>query len=226
MVAHDLESSLIALSNNAGLLRNSGPALSLDQEDRLAAIERTADRMRRLLASMRNLAQATTEIELVELNEVVDVVRETLRPLASERRAEIVTPDPLPTVHADRSQLEQLLENLVSNALKFGPRRGGRVTIAAQRAENAWCVSVSDQGPGIAPDDRERVFEPFRRLRGSRWHPGSGLGLAICRQVAENHHGSLVVRSPNGSGSTFVFTLPDGEVLQDARANGTGLRRT
>ncbi len=217
MVAHDLESSLLAVSRNADLLRKAGPHLSLEQEDRLAGIERTADRMKRLLASMKNLSRATAEIEPVPLGEVIDEVRETLEPLAIERHAEIVTSGPLPTVHADRSQLVQLLQNLVSNAIKFGPRRSGVVTVAAERTADAWLITVSDQGRGIAPADRERIFEPFRRLRGSRWEPGTGLGLAICKRVAENHGGSLVVHSPEGGGSSFVFTLPDLERGAKAR---------
>ena len=104
MVAHELESSLIAVSTNAELLRRAGPELSLEQEDRLAGIERTADRMKRLLTSMKNLAQATIEIEPVPLDEVVEEVRETLLPLAAGRQAEIVSSGPLPTVLADRNQ--------------------------------------------------------------------------------------------------------------------------
>lgn len=209
MVAHDLESSLIAVTRNAELLRRAGPHLSSEQEDRLAGIERTAARMKRLLSSMRNLAQATVVIEPVALDEVMVEVRETLAPLASDRRAEIVTVAALPTVDADRSQLSQLLQNLVSNAIKFGPVREGVVTVAAERGAGAWRIAVSDQGPGIQPADRERIFEPFRRLRGSRWQPGTGLGLAICKRIAENHGGSLAVDSPTGLGSRFVFTLPD-----------------
>lgn len=226
MVAHELESSLIAVSRNAELLRLAGPDLGLEQEDRLAGIERTADRMKRLLTSMRNLAQSTIEIESVPLDEVVEEVGEMLLPLASDRHAEIVTSGPLPTVLADRNQIVQLLQNLVSNAIKFGPRRSGRVTVAAARTSNAWRVTVSDQGPGIAPGDRERIFEPFRRLPGSRWQAGTGLGLAICKRVAENHGGSLIVESPPGSGSRFVFTLPDRERTPDPGSNGAGLRRS
>ncbi len=209
MVAHDLQSSLIAVSRNAELLRQAGPELSLEQEDRLAGIERTADRMKRLLASMQNLARDTVRIEPVGLDEVVAEVRETLQPLATDRQAEIVTPGPLPMVLADRSQLVQLLQNLISNAIKFGPRRAGRVTVVAARSSNAWRITVSDEGPGIPLEHRERIFEPFRRLRGSRWQPGTGLGLAICKRVAENHGGSLVVQSHDGAGASFVVTLPD-----------------
>ena len=226
MVAHELESSLIAVSTNAELLRRAGPDLSLEQEDRLAGIERTADRMKRLLTSMKNLAQATIEIEPVPLDEVVEEVRETLLPLAAGRQAEIVTGGPLPTILADRNQIAQLLQNLVSNAIKFGPRRSGRVTVTAARTSNAWCVTVSDQGSGIAPGDRERIFEPFRRLPGSRWQPGTGLGLAICKRVAENHGGSLTVESPHGRGSRFVLTLPDREPGAAPGSNGAGLRRS
>src|SRR2546421_2415800 len=165
--AHDLESSLLVITKNAELLRESGPGLELEQEDSLERIERTAARMKRLLSGVRNYARADSELEHeeVSLAEIVDEVLQMLAPLIDERRARVSVASELPVVTGDRTQLADLVQNLVSNAVKFGPPRGGVVAIGARRDGGAWEIAVSDQGPGIAREHYERIFEPFRRLR-------------------------------------------------------------
>lgn len=217
IVAHDLESSLLAVSKNAEALREVGPHLSEEQEGHLAGIERTAQRMKGLLNGVRNLQRASVELDSVALESVIAEVMETLAPLAAERGAEVVVETPLPTVIADRNQLVQLFQNLILNAIKFGPQGTGRVTLSAVSAPGAWRIAVVDHGPGIAPQERDQVFEPFSRLRATSNQPGSGLGLAICRRVAENHGGSLIVQSSPGGGATFVFTLPELGLVAAAR---------
>jgi two-component system, chemotaxis family, sensor kinase Cph1 len=101
-----------------------------------------------------------------------------------------------------------LFQNLLSNAVKFGPKRSGRIVITASRRMAAWRLAISDQGPGIAPQNHGRVFEPFRRLRETGHLPGTGLGLAICRRVAQNHGGSLTIEPSDSGGAMFVLTLP------------------
>lgn len=209
IVAHDLESSLLAVSKNAQLLREVGPHLTEEQENHLARIERTALRMKGLLNGVRSLARGSVELEQVSLEAVIDEVRETLAPVIAERDAAVVSESRLPTVTADHNQILQLFQNLILNAIKFGPERGGRVTVSCERWLGAWRIAVADQGPGIEPQEQEGVFEPFRRLRTGNHHPGTGLGLAICRRVADNHGGSLTIQSSPGAGATFIFTLPD-----------------
>jgi light-regulated signal transduction histidine kinase (bacteriophytochrome) len=133
-----------------------------------------------------------------------------LRAAIAESGAQ-VTHEPLPTVRADATQLEQLLQNLVSNALKFRGREAPRVHVWAERLaeERAWRFGVRDNGIGIAPEHRERIFGLFQRLHGRGEYPGTGLGLAICRKVAERHGGRLWVESEHGQGATFFFTLTD-----------------
>jgi signal transduction histidine kinase len=116
----------------------------------------------------------------------------------------------LPRLWADRIQIGQLLQNLVSNAIKFGPERGGVIEICADHAAEGWGIHVRDHGRGIAEKDQSRIFEPFRRLRGTGSIPGDGLGLAICRQIVAAHGGILTVQSSVGAGATFSFVLPDG----------------
>lgn len=126
------------LTNNLGLLRAAGPGLNDAQEDGLARIERTTQRMKRLLSGVRNFARAGSDIEFtgVPLEEVVAESLEMLAQVIDERAAEVIVEGPLPTIVGDHDQLVQLFQNLLSNAIKFGPRRG-RVVISATRQEDA-----------------------------------------------------------------------------------------
>jgi signal transduction histidine kinase len=200
----------LVIAKNAELLRQNGAGLEFQQEDSLERIERTAARLRRLLSGVRSYARADTELEREQLPlaSIVDEVLQTLAPLIDERRARVAVESELPVVTGDRNQLVDLVQNLVSNAIKFGPPSGGIVTINAGRADGSWRIAVSDRGQGIAPEHYERIFEPFRRLREGAEHPGTGLGLAICKRVAQNHGGSLAVQGNLHGGATFVFALP------------------
>jgi signal transduction histidine kinase len=209
-ISHDLESSLRVMSGNLELLRAAGPPLSPEQDDHLERIERTTERMKRLLAGLRNYAWAggEPEFERVCLQDVLDETLELLSHDIEQRSVELVIEGRLPQLSGDRGQLGQLFENLLSNAIKFGPERG-QITITTTRRPHGWRIAISDEGPGIAPQHHRRVFEPFRRLRETGHVPGSGLGLAICMRVARNHHGALAIEATPGGGSTFALSLPD-----------------
>jgi light-regulated signal transduction histidine kinase (bacteriophytochrome) len=122
----------------------------------------------------------------------------------------------MPRVKADATQLTQLLQNLVGNALKF--RRGDppAVHVSARLAEGAdgrsssreWVFSVRDNGLGIEPQYFERIFEIFQRLHTREEYDGSGIGLAVCKRILERHGGRIWIESEPGKGSTFFFTLP------------------
>jgi signal transduction histidine kinase len=213
VASHELESSLLVLRTSSELLRESTPAPSSEQEEHLERIDRTTERMRRLLASVRKFAWTNREMEVswFWLSDVVDEAVEMLAPSIEERGAQVIVLDSLPVVRGDRDQLLQLVQNLLSNAIKFGPERGW-VAISASRVGESWVIAVDDEGPGIAPENRERVFEPFRRLRESGHIEGTGLGLAICRRVAENHAGSLTIETSEAGGARVLFTLPDDAV--------------
>ncbi len=117
---------------------------------------------------------------------------------------------PLPVVTGDPVQLHQLFQNLVQNAVKFGePSRPLEISVTARRTPDAWEISVTDNGSGIATDFHERVFLMFRRLHPAAHSDGQGMGLALCRRIVERHGGSIWVTSEPGCGSTFSFTLPE-----------------
>ena len=123
----------------------------------------------------------------------------------------VITHDPLPIVHGDRTQLTQLFQNLIGNALKFRGDQRPQVHVGAERKGNGYLLSVRDNGIGIEPQYFERVFGVFQRLHSRREYPGNGIGLAICRKIVERHHGRMWVDSTPNKGATFYFTLPPGE---------------
>src|SRR2546428_4738403 len=142
-----------------------------------------------------------------DCEEVLARVLLVLRVQIEEMRA-IVTHDGLPTVLADATQLGQLLQNLVSNVLKFHGEQPPQVHIAVKPTGKQWIFTVQDHGIGIAPQFAERIFAVFQRLHTHREFPGTGIGLAICKKIVERHDGRIWVESKPGKGSTFYFTLP------------------
>ncbi|HEX2696838.1 MAG TPA: ATP-binding protein, partial [Anaerolineales bacterium] len=117
--------------------------------------------------------------------------------------------DDLPNVRADKSRLEQVLVNLIHNAVKF-TRPGGEVALLAEAADGGVRFGVKDTGIGIPADDMPRVFERFYRVDRSRTGSGTGLGLSIARHIVEAHGGKIWVESEEGKGSTFYFTILQG----------------
>jgi len=127
---------------------------------------------------------------------------------AIEESGAIITHDQLPTVMADGSQITRLFQNLMENAIKFHGKEALRVHISAERKDNEWVFSIGDNGIGIEPDAKERIFLVFKRLHEAGKYPGTGMGLAICRRIVEQHGGRIWVESELQKGSTFYFTIP------------------
>jgi light-regulated signal transduction histidine kinase (bacteriophytochrome) len=121
----------------------------------------------------------------------------------------LITHEALPTVMADPTQLRQVFQNLLSNALKFHSDKTPEIHIGAERQDNTWLFSVHDNGIGIAPRHAERIFIIFQRLHTRSRYPGTGIGLALCKKIVERHGGRIWVESESGKGATFFFTVPD-----------------
>ena len=138
------------------------------------------------------------------------VVRDCLRLLAPEvdfREVRLEVGE-LPVVAGEETLIRSLITNLLSNALKYGPRYGGTIAISATQLGGDWRFCVRSQGSTIPVADRERIFDAYRRGRGERRVRGAGLGLAICRQIVERHGGRIWVSPAHGAGNQFLFTLP------------------
>jgi light-regulated signal transduction histidine kinase (bacteriophytochrome) len=120
-----------------------------------------------------------------------------------------VTIDPLPTVSVDESQMLQLFQNLIANALKFRSEHAPQIHIGARSEEGRWVLWVRDNGIGIEAQYFERIFQVFQRLHTRNKYPGTGIGLAISKKIVERHRGQIWVESQPGLGSTFYFSLPE-----------------
>jgi signal transduction histidine kinase/CheY-like chemotaxis protein len=141
-----------------------------------------------------------------------------LRPLSDRKQLQLTTAVPPLAVHADRLRLRQVMTNLLSNAIKFTPP-GGQVFVAARRVRDEVTVSVADTGPGIATEDRQRVFEEFQQAgTAESRRAGTGLGLALTRRLVEAHGGRIELRSELGRGSQFTVYLPSAEVAHGTAA--------
>src|SRR5206468_1426658 len=141
--------------------------------------------------------------------EVIESALADLEAAIKDRDA-LVTHDELPVVRGDRVGLTELLENVITNALKFHGSEFPVIHVGAERRGDEWCLSVRDNGIGMDPRYADRIFQPFRRLHTRDEYSGSGMGLAICRKIVERHGGRIWVESESGKGSTFFFTLPPG----------------
>jgi len=178
----------------------------------------------RRLAMLVNDLLAYTSAGTAELTEApVDasaVLKHSLASLAEairESGAE-VTYDPLPEVYIGEAHLQQILQNLIANALKYRDRTPPRIHISAALQSSQWCFSVRDNGIGIEPQYKDKIFGIFKRLHHDRTYGGTGIGLAICKRVVERYGGRIWVESEGGKGSTFYFTIPRRAQARSANA--------
>src|SRR3954470_12079517 len=211
--SHPLSEPLRMVASFLGLLeRRAGDALDAKALGYLREATDGAQRMRHLIEDLLLYSRVANEEprrEQVDLHHLVDGVVAVLGPAIAAARATIEI-GPLPTLEAEPTQLAQLLQNLIGNAVKFhAPGRAPTVRISARRTIGGCVVTVADDGIGIPEGDQERIFAMFTRLHGRDEYAGTGIGLAICRRIAERHGGRIYVESATGAGSAFHTLLPD-----------------
>jgi len=231
IAGHDLQEPLRKVIAFAALLREEhGQGLGAGGRDYLARMDGACERMLVLIEDLLRLARVTSQARPFERCDLAAVAAEVAADLGAQverERGEVVI-GPLPVIEADPVQLRQLLQNLVSNGLKFHhPDRPPRVTVSVRRLDGDRIeVQVADNGIGFKAKFAERIFQPFRRLHGQGRYPGTGMGLAIVRKIAQRHGGEVRVESTLGEGSRFVVALPCRHGRQaageSARAAGDG----
>lgn len=218
--SHDLQEPLRKVQRFGTLLRMThADQLGEKGLDYLDRMINAADRMSNLITALLSLSRVTSKaqpFEPVNLEELLTEVLDDLQVRIEETGGEVLH-EPLPTINADPVQIRQLLQNLISNGLKYQPE-GNRpqVRIHAERTvtgENAdqlaWAIHVQDNGIGFDQDNADRIFGVFTRLHGRQSYEGSGVGLSICKKIAERHRGSISATSAPGAGATFTVVLPE-----------------
>jgi PAS domain S-box-containing protein len=215
VISHELKTPVALIKGYAGTLRRPDAAWDPDTlADGLAVIEEEADRLNALIDNLLDASRIQAgvfklERSDVDLHRLATKVVERFRPQTGSHQFELDFPDNLPSVLADEARIRQVLDNLVSNAIKYSPQ-GGPIRIGAWQDESGMTVYVADQGIGVPADEQGRLFDSFYRVDSGlrRQTKGTGLGLYLCKAIVEAHDGRIWVRSELGKGTTVFFVLP------------------
>ncbi len=211
VASHDLQEPLRMVSSYLELLERRYKGQLDDKADQFIgyAVD-GAVRMQTLINALLTYSRVGTTAQSYESIDCAVVLQDVLTNLqvTIAKNSAIITHDPLPAVHGDRTQLIQLLQNLISNGIKFRRADTPRIHIGAKRLADKWLFSIHDNGIGIEAQYTDRIFIIFQRLHSRAEHPGTGIGLSICKKIVERHGGNLWVESQPAQGSTFYFTLP------------------
>ncbi|MGH7771240.1 MAG: GAF domain-containing protein [Candidatus Binatia bacterium] len=212
VASHDLQEPLRMVASYTQLLakRYKGK-LDADADEFITYAVDGATRMQGLVKDLLAYSRVGTRGKDFEPTDCSAILNKALTNLkaAIEQSDAVVTHDSLPTVMADGTQLAQLFQNLISNAVKFRNQDPPLIHVSTQRNGKEWVFSLRDNGIGIDPQYAERIFVIFQCLHSKREYPGDGIGLAICKKIVERHGGRIWVESQPGQGATFLFTISD-----------------
>jgi PAS domain S-box-containing protein len=211
IVSHDLQEPLRMVRNFAELLAERyRDKLDADAGEFIGYVVDGARRMQELIQALLEYSRGTTRWRPLGPTDTNAVLESVLRDLSLplQEAGATVTRERLPTVMADGRQLGQLLQNLISNAVKFRGQAAPRIHVGAARRAGEWLFSVRDNGIGIEAAECQRIFGIFERAHPEGQYPGTGVGLAIAKCIVERHGGRIWVESEPGSGSVFYFTVP------------------
>ena len=210
VASHDLQEPLRMVASFTQLLeRRYKNQLDDDADDYIGFIVEGAQRMKSLIDDLLTFSRLNTEpckYEPVLIEVALDDVLFNLKSSIEENNA-IITYDHLPTVMGDLSQIRQVFQNLISNAIKFHGTEPPDIHISAKEFDKEWLFSVSDNGIGINQNHQEQIFSIFKRLHTRKDYDGTGIGLAICKSIVERHGGKIWVESDEINGSTFFFNM-------------------
>ena len=210
VASHDLQEPLRAISGYTNIVKRKYEGkIDSDSDEYIDSILCSVGTMQDLIRDLLFYSHVGTrgnKITQTDCNEIIEDVLSNLKVSIDDSGA-VVTYDPLPTVMADRSQMLQVFQNLICNAIKFRDIMHPRIHVSAKKVSNKWQFSVSDNGIGIKPEFLGKIFVVFQRLHGNVDYSGTGIGLAICKKIVERHGGKIWVESEYGVGSTFYFTI-------------------
>jgi signal transduction histidine kinase len=225
-VTHELRTPLTSIRALSELMRDD-PDMDLAQRQHfMTLIVSEAERLSRLVNQVLDMAKieaghAEWHNSPVDMPELLSQALQTMQETFRERGVQLrLDAQPTPTVMADADRITQVVINLLSNAVKFAPRQTGVVDVRLRAAQGGVTVEVQDNGPGLAPDQQDMVFEKFRQVGDEAYRPGgTGLGLPISRQIVEHFGGRMWLTSTLGQGACLAFYLPhQPELLGPVRA--------
>ena len=209
--SHDLQEPLRMITLYSQLLeRRYKDRLDSDADDFIEYIVDNAKRMKYLIDDLLEYSRITSqakEFENIDLDKILESVLSNLSITIVENNVN-VTHDSLPTVFADKNQIFQVFENLITNAIKFREKKSPKIDISVQKGEKECTFAVKDNGIGINRKHQEQIFDVFKRLHTREEYPGTGIGLSIVQKIIERHNGRIWVESELRKGSTFYFTIP------------------
>ena len=216
VASHDLQEPLRMVASYTQLLaRRYRGKLDEDADEFIEFAVDGARRMQELindLLTYSRVGSRALELATVDVGKAVDAVIADLGGAIEDSQATVTRDEHLPTIEADPRQVQQLFQNLIANGIKFRrPDVAPVVDVSARQESGRWHFVVSDNGIGIEQQYLDRIFVLFQRLHSRSDYPGTGIGLAICRKIVERHGGSIHVHSVPGQGTTFEFTLTNGQ---------------
>ncbi len=212
-VSHDLRTPLGVIEGSASTLLDEAATLdAVTRRDLLVTIREESERLGRRVRDLLDMTRLEAgriqlDVEWQSLEEVVGAALQRVEHGTGERRVSVELPEELPLVPCDGALTEQVVVNLLENALKYSPAEAP-VEVSARAAGSEVIVTVADRGPGVPPGEEERIFEKFHRAAAQRRTEGVGLGLAICKAIVAAHDGQIWVESRDGGGAAFHLALP------------------
>ena len=213
VASHDLKEPLRMISSYTSILkRRYDPLFDDDAHEFMGYIVDAVGRMENLLSDLLVYSRVSTQqkaFKEVALKDIVDIVMGTLKYSIEQKGAEVfVNAESMPKIKASHTQMIQLFQNLISNAIKFTKESDPQVHINCTKEKDYYLFSVKDNGIGIKEADKNKIFEMFKRLHTREEFEGTGIGLATCKKIVNRHGGDIWVDSKQGEGSTFFFKIP------------------